>query len=166
MKRLVCIAMLVLLFADRPALGCQCAGKPTVVEQYAEASIVFVGKVEAVADRWSPFSKVWLKIRRWFNEDAQPSINLRRYCTDYGMQVLFSVERSWKGVSASEIMLFTGRGSGDCGVEFQVGERYVVYAYPRVRDGCQTNICTRTREITLAQEDLKVLGRYPTRKFP
>lgn len=139
------------------AVACECAGRVSVEKQYASAPIVFMGRVESVRDRWSSFSRLWSHVERWFR--VTPSFDDRRYCTDYGMEVTFAVRKAWKGVSSRRQTLVTGRGGGDCGFEFQPGIDYLVYAYPPGQDGCQTNICTRTREAEYAAEDLAYLQR-------
>jgi hypothetical protein len=71
--------------------------------------------------------------------------------------VKLRVERSWKGPSCTELKVETGRGDGDCGYPFEVGKSYLVYAH---KDGevLRTNICTRTRPMDIAEEDLTALG--------
>ncbi len=54
-------------------------------------------------------------------------------------------------------MIKTGLGGGDCGYKFIENEEYLVYGY--IRDGIsRTNICTGTKLLTAAKEDLKFLG--------
>jgi len=51
---------------------------------------------------------------------------------------LFSVSQGFKGVKADTITVKTGFGGGDCGMNFEVGKTYVVYAQNE-----ETNICHR-----------------------
>jgi len=52
-------------------------------------------------------------------------------------------------------------GSGDCGIDFQVGEAYLVYASDDEETGrLQTSICYRTRRLTDAGSDLAYLYFY------
>ena len=143
------------------ANACSCARGVTIENQFADASIVFVGRVESVHDRWSALEKFWLKVRRFFNEQARPETDYRHYCTDYGMEVTFAVQQAWKGVASRRVVLLTGRGGGDCGVDFKPGVDYIVYAYPPAGDGCQTNICTRTGELAYGRDDLDFLRQHP-----
>jgi hypothetical protein len=53
-----------------------------------------------------------------------------------------------------EIEILTGHGGGDCGYEFQVGADYVVYGYKNAEGRLETGICTRTRTLAQAAEDL------------
>jgi hypothetical protein len=65
------------------------------------------------------------------------------------------------------VIVVTGRGGGDCGYRFEVGARYLVFAYGDDAK-LETNICQRTKELAQAAEDLKLLGKgksptiYPT----
>lgn len=69
----------------------------------------------------------------------------------------FSVEQAYSGVSGTQVEVFTGLGGGDCGFYFEIGRRYLVYAY-RHQDKLGTNICTRTKPFEIAREDLAFLG--------
>src|SRR5688500_11946069 len=75
------------------------------------------------------------------------------------VMVRLRVERSWKGVTRGEVRLVTGRGGGDCGYRFEVGESYLVYAYGPRASELSTNICQRTAKLSEAAKDLQVLGK-------
>ena len=51
----------------------------------------------------------------------------------------------------------TGVGGGDCGFSFRAGQTYLVYATGR-REALHTSICSRTRPLEEATEDLEALG--------
>lgn len=74
------------------------------------------------------------------------------------VRVKFKVDRVWKNELVQTIIIYTGRGGGDCGFDFQTGESYLVYAYVRKNNSLGASICTRTTEIAYAEEDLKILG--------
>jgi hypothetical protein len=64
----------------------------------------------------------------------------------------------------NEIEIATGMGGGDCGYPFQPGEDYVVYAYKNAEGRLETNICSRTRPLAQAADDLRyfeVMARAP-----
>ena len=157
MKTLV---SLILLLAADAANACSCGGRMTAADQFKEAAIVFVGRVESVQDRQNQF---WLAVRHFFHMD--PPFSEKNYCADYGKEVTFGVAKAWKGVATRHVVLLTGRGGGDCGVEFQPGVDYIVYAWPPGDSGCQTNICTRTREVAYGREDLDYLLQKPVLKI-
>jgi len=73
-------------------------------------------------------------------------------------EVKFSVEESFKGLGSTEALVFTGWGGGDCGYPFRTGQQYLVYAYKDEKDGrLGTSICSRTRQLSEAKEDLAYL---------
>lgn len=77
----------------------------------------------------------------------------------YIVVVKFRVESVWRGKLAKEVSLTTGRGNGDCGYRFEVGQSYLVYAYGSDETDLATNICQRTAAISDATVDLKLLGK-------
>ncbi|MBX3295443.1 MAG: hypothetical protein KF762_07005 [Acidobacteria bacterium] len=77
----------------------------------------------------------------------------------YGVKVAFRVESVWKGKKLEEVVVFTGKGGGDCGYPFVIGGKYLVYAL-QSRDGIlTTNICQRTQLFSSANEDIAILGK-------
>ena len=75
------------------------------------------------------------------------------------VRVRFSVWRVWKGPRQRALVVSTARMSISCGYPFTTGGVYLVYAYDR--DGAlETNLCTRTRPLALAAEDLLALGEW------
>ena len=131
------IAMVV-VFGELEARACSCdwpLAKLTVKQQVkkarAKSQAVFVGKV----------------------------LEIVRPSESYSVIVKFRVESSWKGKLLAELSLTTGRGNGDCGYPFEVGQKYLVYAYGSDENGLATNICQRTSGLIDAAADLKTLGK-------
>jgi hypothetical protein len=73
--------------------------------------------------------------------------------------VRLKVAKSWKGSTHGEVRVVTGRGGGDCGYRFEVGESYLVYAHGSGAGGLSTNICRRTARLSEAAKDLQALGK-------
>lgn len=72
--------------------------------------------------------------------------------------VLLDVDRTYAGVSGKQIEVVTGLGGGDCGFDFKIGDRYLVYASRNPRDGTlDANICSPTKKVDDAREDLAYL---------
>ncbi|MGD6832528.1 hypothetical protein ACQCT5_10215 [Sutcliffiella halmapala] len=68
-----------------------------------------------------------------------------------------SVKESWKGMDSKETTVHTAIDSAGCGVNFETGKEYIVYAYQE--DGKYTTyLCSRTAELAYAHEDLNELG--------
>jgi 5-hydroxyisourate hydrolase-like protein (transthyretin family) len=134
---IVLIGVLVLCGVVSPtANACTCARPGTPCESYGAATAVFVGTATSAreADRGNQKQIDW----------APKAFK-------------FSVEQSYLGVDGTEIEVFTGRGGGDCGYGFQIGERYLVYA-SRYENRLTTGICTRTKPFAQAADDIAFLG--------
>jgi hypothetical protein len=80
-----------------------------------------------------------------------------RASSGYYLVVRFEVEKSWKEAEAHEITLTSILT--DCTYPFEVGESYLVYAHDSGRGVLDTSVCSRTRRLKEAGEDLKILGR-------
>jgi hypothetical protein len=123
--------------------ACTCAGSGSPCESYGSAAAVFAGTV--VSTRTNQRSKEAARAE----DDWAPRA------------FKFSVEQAYLGVVGTEVEIFTGNGGGDCGYQFSIGQRYLVYAY-RYKDKLTTGICTRTKPFTSATEDLAFLGTLPS----
>jgi Tissue inhibitor of metalloproteinase len=132
--------LIVISVSSQTANACTCGGTGSPCESYGSADAVFVGTV--VAER----------------ENERPKKADRNDIDWIPMAYKFSVEQSYLGVSGTEAEVFTGRGGGDCGYDFKVGQRYLVYAYRYNNNKLSTGICTRTRPFSSANEDLAFLG--------
>lgn len=56
----------------------------------------------------------------------------------------FIASKFWKGATTQEVVLFSGFGGPDCGIELEVGNTYIVWALDNGYGNLQTNRCTRT----------------------
>lgn len=74
-----------------------------------------------------------------------------------GLEVDIRVEGSWKGIPCETVVVRTASDSAMCGYTFEVGRTYLIYAHQQ-EGAFSTNLCTRTRPIDEAGEDLAALG--------
>lgn len=73
--------------------------------------------------------------------------------------VTFDVYQAWKGPAQKEITLNTVYNTWTCkGFSFQENGEYLVFAHKQKDETLDVARCTRTRPLSLAQEDLKILG--------
>ena len=72
------------------------------------------------------------------------------------LKVTFQVLHYWKGGPSSPVSLYTAMSTASCGFPFHVDSTYLVYALPYV-DTLFTHLCTRTRPLSQAAEDLAFL---------
>ena len=127
---LACI--IAILFAARPAAACVCADLGTVADEYRQSRAVFIGRIVSLE-----ISTKVVKGNRI--ED---------------MIATFDVERRWKGPSVRRLRVQTCGTQTQlctCGADFQLGQRYVVFAEGKA---LQTSSCNRTTAADIAGEDL------------
>lgn len=74
--------------------------------------------------------------------------------------VKIRVESNWKGAESNEIVIVTGKGNGDCGYSFTVGQKYLIYAYQTSDRQLSTNICQRTALLSDAEKDIAILKKH------
>ena len=112
------------------AWACRCiAPPPPPLDALAEADHVFHGTVVAIAVEDEGFEHF----------------------------VEFEVHEVWKGSARPGLIVRTASSSAACGVNFVVGEDYVVYAFDSKQgNDLNTNSCTRTRPFTA--EEGEALG--------
>jgi len=80
------------------------------------------------------------------------------------VEVRFAVSAEYRGSVGQTVQLVTGTGGGDCGYRFEQGREYLVYAYPGTDGVLSTGICTPTKPLENAVEDLQFIGGLPSAK--
>ena len=132
---MLCLLLVVsLVFGAKASLACTCVPTKGPTEGLELAAAVFSGKV--------------VEIRR---HKRSEDIFAR-------VEVVLRVERVWKGVEGTTVNVFTASHSATCGYGFKEGRTYLVYAYKNAVGRLSTDICSRTRRLKDAGEDLKELG--------
>lgn len=130
-----------LLVICEVASACTCAGSKSPTDELKESKAVFSGKVLHLR-RVKPAEKESGQVANWFAD----------------VEVVFEIQRSWKHVNKRLISVFTSSQSSACGYGFRKGRTYLVYAGEFTGDKLATSICSRTRRLKDAQDDLKELG--------
>jgi hypothetical protein len=125
----------ILMFLPAKTYACSCAYQPDPKKALEEAHVVFSGKV----------------------------LDIKQGVYGWRNAVRLHVEKGWKGVDQTEIIVLTNAGgSPSCGFNFQVGKLYLVYAYLSNETGTEqfhTSTCSRTVSLSSAQSDLEQLGQ-------
>jgi hypothetical protein len=125
--------------AAHPAYGesrCSCLAAHEVEQAVTAADAVFLAHVRDVAD-----------------EPLDASLN----SVGAGRLVRLEVIANWKGGLSGVVVLRTGSSDADCGVAFEPGMTYLVYATD-APPGLHASICSRTRHVRDAVDDLITLG--------
>jgi hypothetical protein len=135
LHRLCLLAAVAVPAKPDAALACSCA-QPTVEQAFARSSAVFAGMVTDVEE---PFWD-WIGLS-----------------TSGGHDVTFQVTKRWKGADADTLTVRTRLTGEACGYPFEIGGAYLVYVAPGPAEDLQTGICSGTRDLVGAEEDMGVL---------
>ncbi|MDQ4128217.1 MAG: hypothetical protein M3151_09775 [Actinomycetota bacterium] len=117
------------------AYACSCAGTRDVGETFEGSDAVFSGKVVKAEEE--PPDDV----------DAFPFLG----------PVTFEVEEAWKGAPESGIVVYGQGPAVSCGIDFEKGETYLVYAH-RTDGRLATDYCGRTKPLSFAGTDVSELN--------
>jgi hypothetical protein len=133
-------AVFFMLFAFEAAYACFCSTPGPPCDYYANTEAIFLGRVVGSTER-----------KTHTDEKGNKTVY------EIGL-VRFLVQENYKGAPGYEIEIDAGKGGADCGYSFLRNESYVVYAYRDPRNNLlSTGICTRTKHVSAADEDLKYL---------
>jgi carboxypeptidase family protein len=133
------VAVFLILFAVESAYACMCLTRGEPCDSYGESAAIFVGRVVGSL------------------EHQYVEKNGNKVVYDVGA-VKFLIQENFKGAPGYQIEINAGLGAGDCGFMFLRNESYIVYAYKSSEDNkLYTSICTRTKHVSEAKEDLDYL---------
>jgi hypothetical protein len=135
---LIAVVGLAAVLLAKPAAACSCIQQRPACQAFWDPGAVFVGTVTSIG----PAEK-----------DVDAPFQSRR--------VRFEIVEPLRGVATSVVDVFTGMGGGDCGYRFVVGQRYLVYAYEAGGARLAAGICSRTRPLSAATEDLAYMRSLP-----
>jgi len=158
MKPRWCLFALVLLITTAEnAFACTCApppanATPAQLEEWRNGGIttIFEGTVED-AKMESPLIDALVGSIVPASLDENPPV----------MSVTFIETRFYRGTQAQTVKVETGLGGGDCGFQFELKRRYLVYAY-KENGQLATGICTATAPIEDSTGNLaRLRGEHP-----
>jgi|RhiMethySRZTD1v2_1073278.scaffolds.fasta_scaffold199997_2 carboxypeptidase family protein len=129
------------LLIHSSTFACSCSGPdPTPCEAYGSAAAVFIGRAIDGEER------------------KEESGNGGKKRILLGGKVRFIVEQSFKGVYENEVEVITWNGA-QCGFgDFTKGERYLLYLNGDYNEGFRAHMCSGSKHISGASEDLKFLS--------
>ncbi|HFE44141.1 MAG TPA: hypothetical protein ENJ18_01425 [Nannocystis exedens] len=135
--RQICLVSLLVAGAwaiPHVASACSCLPPEPPKEALEKAQAVFVGRVLEISE-----------------EGGGDMLARRRY--------RFEVSRFWKGELGETITLSSAASSAACGRSYAQDEQYLIYASTDPNGGGLVDfLCSRTRTLASADEDLAVLG--------
>lgn len=167
MKKLIVLLTFGMLFTTSELHACSCIGESTVKQEIKSSDAVFAGKI---------ISKELVEIVdsmlfKLYGSDSS-AINRESYTSRLAKYELV-ITSSYKGkISSDTVEIYTGLGGGDCGVRFEIGKAYLVYAkkdhykgalisesqFPSGANIFWTDICTRTT--LMNDEEIKQVEKF------
>ena len=145
----VAVILLIGMYGSE-ALACSCAGGPedkraAVAEALEQAALVFVGRIES-KERFA--------------------VEEQGYKYEYE-RTQFYVLQSWKGEKASRVYVESIMTCCMCGYSFPKTGSFLVYASePNARGYYSTSICTRTKPLEAAAEEIAMLDEIVAEAKP
>lgn len=131
------------LVPARDALACSCHSSGPPCQNAFQVDVVFAGTVRSI----SPLP-----------EDG-PALRPGEARIPRAVRVEFTAVVGYLGIQASSANVLTAGSGAACGYEFERGKRYLVYATHATNGtGLVTGICSRTRLLADADDDLRFLG--------
>ena len=118
------------------AFACSCIQPGSPLEELDRSALVFSGTVVSV-------------------REDKPLMGIDAFPSNGPTTVDFKVHEVWKGQLPPNVSLTTAKYGASCGFTFVEGLRYIVYS----RDGETVSLCSRTRLLQGADEDLTELGK-------
>jgi hypothetical protein len=131
------LPLLMLFVCAETARACQCAEAGPPCQEFWKADAVFVATVVSKSAVTTADREV--------------------------VAVHLTSDQVFRGdLGGREIDVMTGFGQGDCGYPFEVGKKYLVYASRWEKDQrLYSGLCSRTRLLTEAEEDLAYFRNLP-----
>ena len=120
-----------------PAYACTCMAPATAAEALQKSSAVFRGRVVAIYRSW--FDRVGIT-------------------NTAGYRVQFEITKQWKGAPSTSAVVITRLSGEACGFPFEQNKEYLVYVVTEPKD-IQTGICTGTKNIAEAEQEMKQLDK-------
>lgn len=163
------ITVITSLFLNPKTVSASCVAPGTPEEELKSEDAVFTGSVVYI----SSANGIWI------NEVTKVLLSMGFSLGDFyeqlqfGRRIVFEVDRSWKGITTSSVMIRTGYSKGNSsGYPFELGGYYLVYASHAYGDPNKyllTSLCSSTKESPNNSEDIAYLNTQPTlelRYFP
>ncbi len=159
---IVLLLLLAALWFPPKAVNASCAEPGDPETEFSNEAAVFSGTVVYI----SGVNGLWM------NGVTRTLMSFGFHPADFyekiflGRRIVFEVDRSWKGVETSSVMIRTGYNTGDSsGYPFEIGSYCLVYAshaYGDPEKYLLTSLCHRTLRSPNNSEDIAYLNNLPT----
>lgn len=126
---------------------CVVSHESSLDDEIRSADLIFEGVVLGQVE----YPESWVDIEF---EDFRPMVGFGSL--EYNF---FFASKVWKGSRRHDLVVGTPRNDSMCGYDFEVGQRYVVFASTSDSQPT-TNICMATKQASSAAEERRVLDAY------
>lgn len=133
----IALACLMMALGTAVVVACSCGKNPSPCVSFQQSNTVFVGFVSSVQETEHELDVLGTKVKRKTQAFAH-----------------LLVEEPLKGVTEKELDVFVGHV---CGYTFEQGKRYLVYAFREKHGGVIVSMCSRTRPLSAAPDDLEII---------
>ena len=130
------------------ALACRCLPPPSPNFGLEKSDVVFVGKATDVE---------MIEADGWLYGTFKQMMGSEQLYEFETLRVTLEVTTPLKAADESPLILETLASQEQCGIPFQTGKEYFVYAYHSPQGDLKTDMCTRTATVAKAAEDMAVL---------
>ena len=132
---------------------CSCAPKQPPSHARDSSAAVFSGRVVALLD-W-PVARPDSTFQGSQRHDAELAY-LKKAVKR--LQVTIEVLEVWKGDIVARTEVYTANQCCVCGFPFELGKEYLIYAGRASSGHLGVSLCSRTRELSKAADDVAALG--------
>ena len=130
------------------ALACRCLPPPSPNFGLEKSDVVFVGRATGVET---------IEADGWLYGTFKQMMGSEQLYEFETIRVTLEVTTPLKAADESLLILETLASQEQCGIPFQAGKEYFVYAYRSPQGDLKTDMCTRTATVAKAAEDMAVL---------
>lgn len=162
---LVIIFTTILFLPNEHLTACSCIGEYSVKSEIKSSDAVLVGTILGK----TLITLTDSSLIKMFPKDTSLGRGETKTIARYDFRIL----EVYKGkISKDTISIYTGIGKGDCGIRFEVGDKYIIYAkketyfgqqnndfkYPKGKNHLWTDICSRTTKFN--EEEIAQIEKF------
>ena len=127
------------------ALACRCLPPPSPGFGMEKSDVVFVGKATNIET---------IEADGWLYGSFKQMMGSEQLYEFETIRVTLEVTTPIKAADESPLIIETLASQEQCGIPFQTGKEYFVYAYRSPQGDLKTDMCTRTATVAKAAEDI------------